>query len=132
MWMAAWRTVSTSESGGRPCRQVSPLRLWLFFAFTQHKQWPYTVHIHADLGGDGLRWRPLNVAVATAERRDAGGELPGGGDGGIQLRPNDGGTPSSAGGEQWWCGGGGFCMALDSKLCDHIHFRIRPLPYLIR
>jgi hypothetical protein len=75
--MAAWQTVATSEDGGRPRRQVSPLGLWLFFAFTQHKQSSYTVYIHAALGGDGPRWRPLNVAVATAERRDAGGELPG-------------------------------------------------------
>ncbi len=77
MAMTAWRTVATSEDGGRPCRQISPLRLWLFFAFTQHIQSSYTVHIHAALRGDGPRWRPLNVAVATAERWDAGGELPG-------------------------------------------------------
>jgi hypothetical protein len=53
MVMAAWRTVATSEDGGHPCSQVLPLRLWLFFAFTQHKQSFYTVHIHAPLGGDG-------------------------------------------------------------------------------
>ncbi len=72
MTMSAWRTVTTSEDGGHPCHQVLPLRLWLFFAFTQHKQSSYTVHIHAALGGDGPRWQPLKVAVATSERRDAG------------------------------------------------------------
>ncbi len=75
--MVAWRNVATSEDGDHPCRQVSPLRLWLLLAFTQHKQLPYTVHIQAALGGDGPRWRPLNVAVAMSEQRDAGGELPG-------------------------------------------------------
>ncbi len=54
-----------------------------------------------------------------------------GGDGSIQLRPNEGGAPSSAGGGQWWRGGGGFFMALDSKFFDHIRFRIRPFSYLI-
>jgi hypothetical protein len=55
-------------------------------------------HIHAALGGGGPRWRPLNVAVASSEWQDAGGD-PGRrlGDGGIQLRPDNGGASSSAG-----------------------------------
>ncbi len=65
--MVVWRTVTTSEGEGRPCRQVSLFGPWLFFAFTQHKQSSYTVFIHAALGGGGPRWQPLNVAVATPE-----------------------------------------------------------------
>ncbi len=36
--MATRRIVSTSEGGGRPSRQSRPERRWLFFTFTQHKQ----------------------------------------------------------------------------------------------
>jgi hypothetical protein len=33
------------------------------------KQSFYIAHIHAVLGGDGPRWQPLNVAVATSQWR---------------------------------------------------------------
>jgi hypothetical protein len=76
MAMVAWLTIATSKGGDHPCRQVLPLRLWLFFASTQHEQSSYTVHIHAALGGGEPRWRPLYVAVTTSELQDAGEELP--------------------------------------------------------
>ncbi len=119
MAMAAWRTVATSEGGGRPCGQVSPFEPWLFFAFTQHKQLSYTVYIHAALGGGRPRWQPLNVAVTTSEWRDAGGELPGR----RQWRRRH--TVATG----WWRhfifgwggqqqhGSGGFFTVLDSKFC---------------
>ncbi len=66
-----------------------------------------------------------------AESSLAGGN----GDGGIQLRPDNGGTSSSAGGGWQRHGSGGFCTALDSKLCvfdiraSFVNHSIRPFSY---
>ncbi len=79
-----------------------------------------SVYVHAVLGGDGPRWQPLNgadrhalLARCQLERVLAGGN----GDSGIQLRPDGGGTSSSAGGrlaaatEEWHR----FSTVMDSK-----------------
>jgi hypothetical protein len=54
------------------------------------------------------------------------------GDGGKQLRPDDGGASSLAGDwRQPWHGGGSLCRVLDSKFCDfrfscsYVFIRIR-------
>jgi hypothetical protein len=45
--------------------------------------------VHAPLGGGGLRWQPLNVAVAMSSWRDASYMAGGNGDSGTQLRSDD-------------------------------------------
>jgi hypothetical protein len=133
MAMAVWRTVATS--GGCSCCQVSSFGLCQLLAFTQRNQSSYTAHIHITVGGGGPRWRPLIVAVATSQRRDAGGKVPGR----QQWRQQHTiATRRRRGFIISWGAGGGVAEAasalqwiLNFAICICI-FRIRPFSYLFR
>jgi hypothetical protein len=128
-------TVATSKGGGLPCRQVSLFRLWQLLAFTQHKQLSYTAHIHSALGGGGPRWRPLNVAVAMSQWRNASGKVPG-------RRQRRWRHMVGTGRWQhfiigWWAGGGSMAVAafaprwiLNFVILICI-FSIRPFSYIV-
>jgi hypothetical protein len=124
-WQDGYGGMANSHNFQRRGSSLSPsliVRLWQFLAFTQQKQLLYIVHIHTALGGGGPMDQGCSLSMLLsphlngemlAESSLAGGNC----NGGIQLRPDDGGALSLAGDGQWRSGGS-VCTALDSKFCD--------------
>jgi hypothetical protein len=88
-----WQIVATSRVGGRPCPESRHMTLAFHCLYTTVQQLlSSSVNIHAILGGGGPRQQPLNVAVNTSSREILASSN---NDGGIQLRPDIGGSSPS-------------------------------------